>query len=676
MAEIIVFQPRPELDATQNMQGFITSCRELLTVFGADLAFDELVWDVTEYLELKGHGKKRQRLIFSTLETMEQSDPQPFGEPFLSFSKAYIRYMHGVRPTKNIVFRLSALRTLHSALSESGSCNPVRLKPMHFNRAGQIISERYKMATAYRIAGQLEIVADFLSENSLTSVRFSWRNSLRRPGDAVRVGKEFEAKRLQKMPSQEALDALPKIFCMASSPPDVLFSSVSAILCAAPDRVNEVLSLAHDCEVWERGAGDDDPAYGLRWSGSKGAGEITKWIIPSMASVVQEAIAKIRSVTSEARTIARWYEKNPHSLYLQDEMEHLRGKDLSMLEVAEILGLSGAEGSSYAWCKNNRVAYVRGEAGDIVCFSDVERAILRYLPASFPYVDHGHSLKFSDALFVVRRHEMHMQRGTYRCMIEPVNINQVNSGFGSRAKHGFSSIFTRLGFSALDGFPLKVTSHQFRHYLNTLAQSGGMSQLDIAKWSGRIDIRQNEVYDHMSAQEMLAQIREAAGDETKTVGPLAKISPNMPVSREDFARLRFPTAHTTDLGFCVHDFTMSPCSLHRDCIHCTELVCVKGDESHARRVRKMLEESRILLKMAQEGADEGYAGSNRWIEHQKSTVERLSVLCALVENPEVSRGAVLSLSPVQEKALVGKENTPASGIPFSSKSRNLATSEE
>ncbi|AEC21383.1 integrase family protein [Pusillimonas sp. T7-7] len=669
MAEIIVFQPRPELDAAQNMRGFITSCRDLLTVFGTDLDFDALVWDVTEYLEIKGRGKKRHRLIFSTLETMEQSDPQPFSEPFLSFSKSYIRYMHGVRPTKNIAFRLAALRALHSALNESSSCNPVHLKPIHFNRAGQMISERYKMTTAYRIAGQLEMAADFLSENTLTSVRFSWRNSLPRPGDAVRIGKEFEVKRLQKIPSQEALDALPKIFRMALSPPDVLFSSVAAILCAAPDRVNEVLSLAHDCEVWEKGTGDDDLVYGLRWSGSKGTGEITKWLIPSMASVVQEAIEKIRRVTSEARTIAIWYEENPHGLYLPDEMEYLRNKDLSMLEVADIIGLSGAESSSRQWCKNNKVSLISMGTGYVARFSDVERAILRYLPASFPYVDHGHSLRFSDALFVVQRNGMHMQRGTYRCMIEPVTIDQINSGFGSRVRHGFPSIFTRLGFAALDGSPLKVTSHQFRHYLNTLAQSGGMSQLDIAKWSGRIDIRQNEVYDHMSAQDMLAQIREAAGNEKNISGSLAKISPNMPVSREDFVKLRFPTAHTTDLGFCVHDFTMSPCSLHRDCIHCEDLVCIKGDESQGMRVRKMLDESRALLKIAQEGESEGYAGSNRWIEHQKSTVERLSMLCALVENPKIRQGAVLPLSLMQKKVLIEKEGTSVSRISFSPKSR-------
>jgi hypothetical protein len=48
MAELIIFQPRAELDAVQNLRGFIDSCRNELTVFGANLPFDENVWDITQ----------------------------------------------------------------------------------------------------------------------------------------------------------------------------------------------------------------------------------------------------------------------------------------------------------------------------------------------------------------------------------------------------------------------------------------------------------------------------------------------------------------------------------------------------------------------------------------------------------------------------------------------------
>ena len=62
-------------------------------------------------------------------------------------------------------------------------------------------------------------------------------------------------------------------------------------------------------------------------------------------------------------------------------------------------------------------------------------------------------------------------------------------------------------------------------------------------------------------------------------GPLAEIPKKSLIPRDEFARLMVPTAHITDLGFCDQVYTMSPCPLHRDCIHCENLVCVKGDEA-------------------------------------------------------------------------------------------------
>ncbi len=91
-----------------------------------------------------------------------------------------------------------------------------------------------------------------------------------------------------------------------------------------------------------------------------------------------------------------------------------------------------------------------------------------------------------------------------------------------------------------------------------------MSQLDIAKWSGRKDIRQNAAYDHVTPDQMLQKIRDAVGDETQMFGPLAELPKRALIPRDEFARLKVPTAHTTDLGFCIHDFTMSPCQLHME----------------------------------------------------------------------------------------------------------------
>src|SRR5450759_3486297 len=90
------------------------------------------------------------------------------------------------------------------------------------------------------MGGQLEMLAEFMADNRLTIVPARWRNFIKRPGDAVRVGKDFDERRKEKMPSQAALDALPQVFRMAIEPTDVIVSSVAAILCAAPDRISAV----------------------------------------------------------------------------------------------------------------------------------------------------------------------------------------------------------------------------------------------------------------------------------------------------------------------------------------------------------------------------------------------------------------------------------------------------
>lgn len=646
MADVIFFRPRIELDASENLDGFVESCRNNLTIFGADLDFADNVWDITETLKLKGGGKKRERLVFSTLETANDKSPTWMSDQFRPFAKGYMRYMQGFRPTKAVGSRLAALRTLEAALSENGlTADPIRTDALILNRAAQLIIDRYLAENAYRVGSQLEMIANFLVENRLITIPTQWRSFIRRPGDTVRVGKEFDKRRQEKMPSNASLDALPKIFRLARDPFDVIISSIAAMMCSAPDRISEVLLLPERCEVRQNSGKGKEESYGLRWWPAKGADPMVKWIVPSMVSVVQESIEKIRRITDEARIIAKWYELHPDEIYLEPESEYLRSQEwLSLEQVARMLGMSGRSASG-TWCRSKGLE--RRIEGRLVSvrFSDFQKVVVAMLPEGFPIIGHETGLKYSEALLIVQTNALSNQRGTSRCMIESISINQVNTGLGSRVAHGFPSIFTRFGFAEPDGAPIKITSHQFRHYLNTLAQAGGMSQLDIAKWSGRKDIQQNAVYDHVTPAQMLLKIRDAIGDESRMFGPLAEIPTKVLIPRDEFARLRIPTAHTTDIGFCVHDYTMSPCQLHRDCIHCEDLICVKGDEEKTQRLRQSLEEARSLLGKAEDAVGEGYAGGDRWVEHHKSAVDRLSQLCSIMDDQSVPLGSIVQLAP-------------------------------
>ena len=650
MSEIIHFRPKADLDATRNLQAFVDLCRTQSTAFGKSLRFDDDVWAVGQALALKGKNHE-QRLVFSNWHTASSSSPASMAEPFLSFAKSYLRYQHGARRSKAIAGRLAALRALEAALTEHGlEANPVACQPDVLNRAAQLLKERFSPAVAYRYGSQLQLVAEFLNKHGLTSLGFAWRHPLKRPEEGARVGREFDERRHEKMPSPASLHALAKVFHLATDPCDVLVSAMAAIMCAAPDRINEVLTLRIDCETSQAVHSTNESAYGLRWWPSKGAEPMIKWVVNSMAGVVQEAIQKTRRATDEARAVARWYEANPKRLYLPPDLEGLRRRErLTMQEIGQVLFVRQVDRTvPRTWCNTYGISVVTEGRRSTASFADVEAAVIRMLPRGFPVADAERGLLYSEALFLVRVNELHSTKTPYRCAIDLVEQGDVYQRLGARSETGVASIFDKLGLTEDDGTSIRLKSHQFRHYLNTLAQTGGLSQLDIAKWSGRRDVRQNNAYNHVSDRDVLALVREAEGVARPMFGPVARGYRGSLIPRDEFDRLRLQSAHTTDYGYCVHDFTMLPCQQHMDCINCEEEVCIKGrDPEKEANIRQLQRETALLLQIAKDAVEEGDAGADRWVEHQQLTLARADQLCAILDDDRVPAGAVIRLSNLE-----------------------------
>ena len=189
-----------------------------------------------------------------------------------------------------------------------------------------------------------------------------------------------------------------------------------------------------------------------------------------------------------------------------------------------------------------------------------------------------------------------------------------------------------------DDFGLQVRNQLLVH----------MSQLDIAKWSGRKNARQNQAYDHMAPEEFLSMARELTEGDDRLFGGLADLMSKTPVSRDEFMMLVFPTAQTTELGFCIHDFAMLPCERNCDCMNCNEHVCVKGDKSKTARIKEQLELAEAQLWKAEEAVAGGYYGANRWQEHHQATVGRLRNLTSILEDSTVPEGSLIRLTKQNE----------------------------
>jgi hypothetical protein len=642
----VAFIPRKEFGPGDNVTSFVESVRRELRPFGPDWDFDQNVWDLTSSLKIRGRGNMATRATFFRFSESATVTDVPIAEPVLSFAKAYITFMQDSRPIKSIRTRFYALKAVAFALEQKAQFEIVFVNDSLLNTAALYFQAHYSESLAYRVGQRIEELAAFLRDSRLTLVPLSWKNFIPRPNDAERVGIEFDRRRAEKLPSEAALNALPKIFNLATEPPDVLAVSICAILLSAPDRINEVLRLPLDCETIQPFKGRD--CYGLRWWPSKGSAPQIKYIMTTMDEVVKQAIAKIKLLTAPARQIALWYENNPGSLFLSRNLEYLRKQQhLITSDVAKIIGLADEE-AAWKWVSQHKIQcelseLIRGRVQ--VPFRAVERAVLQMLPKGFPILDEETGLKYSDSLIVVRRNEMHSQKGTYNCMIEPISVNRLNYALGGRRDR--KSIFDRFAFKELDGRRIEITTHKFRHYLNTLAHIGGMNEIDIAKWSGRINIRDNANYDDRSPQEIRDKIRRVVGDGS-IIGPLSSI-PKVLVARKDFLALKFPTAHPTLIGHCVHDYSESICTTHRDCICCEEMVCIKGDTEKNEHIRQQLFESVHLLRKAKKDAAAGEREAGRWAEHYTVVVNRLTELSAILKDPDVPEGAVITLRPLANR---------------------------
>ncbi len=628
---IVHFSPRSRVKAETNLNDFIHYCRHELTVLGADLDWSSNSWPVAGVT----YGNVDQR-------TRKLDDRLLLTAPFLDFAKAYCRYHEGLQP-KSAVRKIFALRCLERALLDcTGESTVARVDMVTFDRAAVIAREYYSKGFAYMVGRELRLLAAFLTSMRFVPQSIDWKNAIARPNSTVRTGAKAKAQRDRRLPEQGALDAIAAIFASTPTHPrDIFSSSVAAMLLCAPCRISEVLALRADCEVWEEKK-DGTRAYGWRFQPGKGAPPGIKWIPSAMEHIAQEAIARVRHVTEEARRLAAWLEDNPDRFFPHESSPSAtESRPLTNQEVLEALGLGRLPiGSTYL----TKLGLSR--AAGIHTLHDLNRWAHERLPEGFPFRDVKRGVRCRDALFVFRRGQL---RSDCKCPsaleLSWPTANVFTNDMGDRPQVSSQSIFQRHDYQRPDGTTYKITSHQFRHYLNTLAQRGGLSQAELARWSGRIDIRQNRAYDHMSEFELVEMLR-AHDSDLRLDRPLQEISERLaeklPMTQQEFNALAMPTAHVTEFGFCIHDYVMSPCQRFRDCLNCTEQVCVKGDR-RLDRLRHRLQQVSELVVRAEREIAQGTAGSDRWYEIHLKTKTRLAELISILEDPIIPDGTIIRL---------------------------------
>ena len=633
MSNIIQFVPRQEWEASKNLAAFIDLCRNQLTVFGSDLNWSSNSWS--------------GQINFTKPSVRSQgfSDGYLLASEFMDFAKAYFRYQQGFKPTGN-KNESKALRCVEKALLQrTGTALIGDLSIADLDVAADVARAFYAKGSAYQAGREIERLAKFISINRLIPNDLSaWKSPIRRPTDTVQTGSKAKEKREAKLPSSDVLNAMAEIFANnPDDPKDIFTSSIFAMLMCAPSRISEVLTLPVDCEV-EIPDKSGVVQYGWRFYAGKGFGGDIKWIPTEMVPIAKEAISRIKNLTEPARKLALWIESNPLKLYRdENDLNIDEDADCDPIELASTLGLVAtnkklAKHSLKQAMKSN---YIQSMSLGYVW----RKYVIPQQPTSFPILDKKTKLKYSDALFCMNKNILHEQRGTLNLVVWAPVHNIFNNDLSPRESlnsDSHESIFDRYGYKDAQGNRLKVTSHQVRHLLSTLAERGGMAQDELAKWAGRADAKQNRVYNQMSEYEMV--VRAELFDPSKSLfGPVGESRKHIPITIQEFNTLEKGAAHVTEFGFCVHDYTISPCDKYRDCLNCKEQVCVKGEAEKLQRIKAQLAEVGQQFYAAEEAMKDGYAGADRWYEYHQHTLVHLRQLVEILEDESLPDGSQIKL---------------------------------
>jgi hypothetical protein len=658
MSDVIIFTPKSKINSEKNLKDFIT--------------FSESLPDLNEYMD---YSSNRWKGIssFTKLGLSPSDKNNELDSSIIPFAKAYVVYSQTQNRSKNI-HEMKALRSIEAAMMKSNNTVCItKINPQVLDNAAQIAREYFAKRVAYQAGCHLQKLQEFLVKK-LIIPEFTWKNPNKRGQDTVeKVGRAGAENRERKLPDENALLAISEIFNFDDkdlSKSDIFTSSSIALLLCAPARGSELFYLKTDCLHYDKDSSGKE-VVGLKWYSGKGYGHEVEWIPDSMVKVAEKAVQRLNSMSQPARewaskmeTLVEAVDSNEEHLFPRHRLCPDVTSDTTLLNLVQTANAMGFRSQSVNYHSISTAARsflirrgikIKGwKTNDKkYCLRDLVPKLIEALPKGFPYVKYatGHDpkVKWSEALFCSNSYEYHKSKNSIPTQLWMPVLGTLNEDLAKTKKKNkqtemltnAESIFERHNYPA----SYTITSHQLRHMLSTMAKINGMEEQVLTKWAGRSDGKHNRVYNHTTPQqyqEMASLIQHSNNDDSGLGFREFEIS--TPETLQEINTLASQTAHITEFGACIHDYIMSPCSKHRDCINCEEQVCVKGDDVKLERLKNRLERENILISGDKEAVGEGLLNADRHYQKRITTIKRCEELIKILSDDNVPNGSAVKLS--------------------------------
>lgn len=723
MSNVLLFTPKHQIDFQKNCDDFIAFAKNDLSLF-EDIQFKtpegiiQNGWECDKWSWKTEKGKKLT-IVFGA--SQNHSKYTPFQPPFSDFAKAYVRYQQSLNKkdsttwASSLVFLYQALEE-HAAHNNKSSVDIMNINNNVIDRVEQKIRSSDLGAGGKRNIGlSFERVLKFIKEKRFKLDLQDWSNPFPRQSDAsIKLDEKSRKEMEDKCPSDYQMLQVADAFHKAKTPRQKYFSSLCVMLMCQPSRNTELNGLT--VNSLQR---SDKGRWYLMWHPAKGGDPVRKWVPALLEDVVKQAFERLVEISAPARSAAKFAYDNPDLFMLASDSESSQDKPLTYNQFAKAMGFKTGKsgrgvnitwttyGSNVKWlnrlisdlnnvnnwkkdlCQgytilpNNEVVNKRTgkSAGIVIRFPSYRdlRSIIdeQYKTLDFP--NYG-DMKVWDCITLVRDYEFHKEFAAKPFSWVHLGHGSLSDAIGS--DRGLESIFDELGITDEDGTPLKLNSHQFRHWLNTKLKLAGEADWLIAKWSGRADIKQNKAYDGRTEKQK-SRLTQRIGHVTIGSGVMTVAQANqllepytaeappppmvlhdlgLPISLKALGVDRDGVAQFTGLGFCVHNYAESPCVKNGDCEVCNEHVCLKGIPHSLDELKTLEALYEDQLRHAKAAAEDQVFGADRWVTALGFRLSKIKTLIFLLEDPKKADGAhvripdELSPSPVKRSLNINEQS--------------------
>jgi integrase len=657
MAKIIPFLSRLDQDRLKNIDQLVSRARNLVMT-----GFESIDWASSTWLITAGRLStspgKRQGAAAINFSTPKQLGAEALTGAWGDVVKALIclRFHSNSQAMAN---QRNFVTAISYVWYSAGDRELIRLNPEILTKACEAIRTGgdYAETTAYNLYKAIHEFADYCDANWLCNVTLKFRyHGASRP-DSVN-GREqrrlddpdIDVTTSEKMISPEALEAIGTLYQdVPKDHPQRVYVLMLTFLAFLGRRFSE-LALMPEQIV---GTAINGERYVYTFPGKASRGDdytpMEKVYVPTAAEwIIEECVEEFRELSAAPRetAIEMFSVEGPDLRFLKGMADdhRLYKEDLLYFGLPNLVGANG-------WARKNGLAY---PDPDKLTSQGIRPAKPSHYTTKAAVVAYGNSLydqsqishlkvdgtgrKYYAKDMLILRH-MGLSSGLYTpCISMPIT-------------HAMLNRFVKVDIHELlkqyvsDDFVLKVTSHQFRHTLNTLLDEGGLSDLMQTRWFNRSNPRDTKVYQHSSPAKKALMYREMI-KLGEVGGPIAETYKLIPVTHQEaYLKARVQGVHDLGPGMCTHVFAQSPCPKHLECQSgCNEYSWVKGDEASKQEVVRMYGVQVRQLEAAKEKYQSKRKGeSEQWLTHVRLKMTTLELqLSDFGIDPEVLKVEVLT----------------------------------